>query len=157
MRLTSLCPELPGCSLEFLSVVLEELLVKLLFPYWPAESQSLTSQEWQRCRVRVQSEQTESCRPDRWPQPRQPDEKSWKTNKKTPLVVGRHFSKKAPIITTPQLVVYLPVVVSALPSGAPGVAGPCASAVGTVEVVSALAMVTSLALLASSPQWGQKL
>lgn len=58
---------------------------------------------------------------------------------------------------TTQLVVYLPVVVSARPSGAPGVAGPCAFVGGTVEVVSALAMVTSLALLASSPQWGQKL
>lgn len=46
---------------------------------------------------------------------------------------------------------------SARPSRAPGVAGPCSRARGTVEVVSALAMVTSLALLASSPQWGQKL
>lgn len=52
---------------------------------------------------------------------------------------------------------YLPVVVSARPSWAPGVIGPLVSAVGTVEVVSALAMVTSLALPASSPQWGQKL
>lgn len=58
---------------------------------------------------------------------------------------------------TPHLEVYLPVVVSARPSGTPTVAVPCASARGTVEVVSALAMVTSLALLASSPQWGQKL
>lgn len=52
---------------------------------------------------------------------------------------------------------YLPVVVSARPSWAPGVIGPLVSTVGTVEVVSALAMVTSLALPASSPQCGQKL
>lgn len=51
----------------------------------------------------------------------------------------------------------LSVVVSARPSGAPGVAGPLACAGGTVDVVSALAMVTSLALAASSPQCGQKL
>lgn len=51
-----------------------------------------------------------------------------------------------------QTAVYLPVVVSARPSEAPGVAGPCAGASGTVEVVSALAMVTSFALPASSPQ-----
>lgn len=52
---------------------------------------------------------------------------------------------------------YLPVVVSARPSGTAAVAPSWTTAGGTVEVVSALAMVTSLALLASSPQWGQKL
>lgn len=44
---------------------------------------------------------------------------------------------------------------SALPSVIPGVLGLWLR--GTVEVVSALAMVTSLALLTSSPQCGQKL
>lgn len=50
---------------------------------------------------------------------------------------------------------YPPVVVSARPSEVLGVVGAWAG--GTVEVVSALAMVTSLALPASSPQCGQKL
>ena len=51
------------------------------------------------------------------------------------------------------------VVVSARPSRAPGVGGPwcCGTTRATVEVVSALAMVTSLALPTSSPQCGQKL
>lgn len=63
------------------------------------------------------------------------------------LFSGKHTQKKA----------YLPVVVSARPSGTAAGAMPCVTAGGTVEVVSAFAMVTSLALLASSPQWGQKL
>lgn len=54
-----------------------------------------------------------------------------------------------------QLCTYPPVVVSALPSTVPGVLGPWL--IGTVDVVSALAIVTSLALLTSSPQCGQKL
>lgn len=61
---------------------------------------------------------------------------------------GKHTHKKK---------AYLPVVVSARPSGTTVGAIPWVSAGGTVEVVSAFAMVTSLALLASSPQWGQKL
>lgn len=48
---------------------------------------------------------------------------------------------------------YLPVVVSALPSTAQLFS--CPGARVTVEVVSAFAMVTSLALEVSSPQWGQ--
>lgn len=50
---------------------------------------------------------------------------------------------------------YLPVVVSARPS--PAELFSCPGARVTVEVVSALAMVTSRALEVSSPQWGQKL
>ena len=49
---------------------------------------------------------------------------------------------------------YLPVVVSALPSAAQLFS--CPGARVTVDVVSAFAMVTSLALEVSSPQWGQK-
>lgn len=48
---------------------------------------------------------------------------------------------------------YLPVVVSARPST--GELLSCPGAGVTVEVVSAFAMVTSLALEISSPQWGQ--
>lgn len=48
---------------------------------------------------------------------------------------------------------YLPVVVSARPS--PAELFSCPGARVTVEVVSALAMVTSRALEVSSPQWGQ--
>lgn len=48
---------------------------------------------------------------------------------------------------------YLPVVVSALPSAAQLFS--CPGARVTVDVVSAFAMVTSLALEVSSPQWGQ--
>lgn len=48
---------------------------------------------------------------------------------------------------------YLPVVVSALPSSVQLFS--CPGPRVTVEVVSAFAIVTSLALEASSPQWGQ--
>lgn len=48
---------------------------------------------------------------------------------------------------------YLPVVVSALPSTVELFSWPRARV--TVEVVSAFAIVTSLALEVSSPQWGQ--